>query len=260
MKMKAFSVFISAVLLISIHSSCGVVKKDSHLRHFQYESFKASAIAVPSAADTTNAFDVIEPASQNDSLSVLFHHIDSLWKIDLNELKKMKREDKSAKMTIKEQISVVDHNIKSLRSFWTIKSDSSKSNCKEKECPLLVEVVKSKQLMYLYIGGALKDSFAVSTGIPGRETPELNLRPSGPVFIRYTSTKYPEGDYKGLGNMPYAVFVKSGYAIHGTTPGNFAKLGEKASHGCIRLHPDNAKLFYELVNLVGLGNTWVMVR
>jgi lipoprotein-anchoring transpeptidase ErfK/SrfK len=60
--------------------------------------------------------------------------------------------------------------------------------------------------------------------------------------------------------MPYAVFIRGGYAIHGTTPGNFSKLGTPASHGCIRLHPDHGRVFYELVKLVGLSNTWVNVR
>lgn len=86
------------------------------------------------------------------------------------------------------------------------------------------------------------------------------MSPTGPVFTHYTSKKFPGGDFQGLGNMPYAVFVKGGYAIHGTTPGNFARLGHPASHGCIRLHPENAKVFYELVVRVGLRNTWVTVK
>ena len=103
------------------------------------------------------------------------------------------------------------------------------------------------------------DSFKVSTGKGKYETPELNVRPSGPLFTKYTSKKFPGGNYQGLGNMPYVVFVRGGYAIHGTTPGNFSKLGTKASHGCIRLHPDNAKIFFELVKRIGLDNTWVTV-
>jgi len=46
--------------------------------------------------------------------------------------------------------------------------------------------------------------------------------------------------------MSYAFFVRGGYAIHGTTPENFSKLVTKASHGCIRLHPDYARIFFEL--------------
>jgi lipoprotein-anchoring transpeptidase ErfK/SrfK len=87
----------------------------------------------------------------------------------------------------------------------------------------------------------------------------LSVRASGPLFKKYTSRKFPGGNYQGLGNMPYAVFIKGGYAIHGTTTGNFAKLGTRASHGCIRLHPVNAKIFYELVKLIGINNTWVSI-
>lgn len=259
--MKTHVFLVSVVILVVLQSSCEVVKKNGRLKNFQYENFKASFIPAPaSVADTTNAFDVLDRTSGNDSLFTLFHSIDSLWKNDVSELKKINPSDKASKKMIREEIGIVNTNIKSAASFLKNKSASAKSHCKQKECPLLAEVVKSKQLMYLYIGGELKDSFAVSTGISGRETPDMNVRVSGPVFIKYTSKKYPEGDYKGLGNMPYAVFVKGGYAIHGTTQGNFAKLGQRASHGCIRLHPDNAKFFYELVNIVGLNNTWVVVR
>jgi lipoprotein-anchoring transpeptidase ErfK/SrfK len=125
---------------------------------------------------------------------------------------------------------------------------------------LFVEVIKSEQVLHLYLDGELIDTYPVSTGVKGRETPNFSVRPSGPIFTKYTSRKFPGGNYQGLGNMPYAVFVKGGYAIHGTTPGNFRRLGGRASHGCIRLHPDNAKVFNELVRQVGLQNTWVTVR
>jgi hypothetical protein len=49
----------------------------------------------------------------------------------------------------------------------------------------------------------------------------LNVRGSGPIFKKYTSKKFSGGNYEGLANMPYAVFIKGGYAIHGTTTGNF---------------------------------------
>jgi len=249
------------VVLIVLQSSCGVVRKNSRNKNFQYENFKAAFNPAPaSIADTSNVFDVLDLPTENDSLLTWFYRIDSLWKSDLTDLKKISAADKVSKKMIKGEMSIINRNIKSLTYFLENKNKGTKSNCREKDCPLLAEVVKSKQIMYLYIGGQLKDSFAVSTGISGRETPDMNVRASGPVFIKYTSTKYPEGDYKGLGNMPYAVFVRGGYAIHGTTPGNFAKLGRRASHGCIRLHPDNAKLFYELVNIVGLNNTWILVR
>lgn len=60
--------------------------------------------------------------------------------------------------------------------------------------------------------------------------------------------------------MPYAVFIEGGFAIHGTTVGNFKYLGTRASHGCIRLHPDNGRIFNHLVRQYGIRDTWVTVE
>jgi hypothetical protein len=106
----------------------------------------------------------------------------------------------------------------------------------------------------------LADTFLVSTGIAKHETPLMERHPSGPSYTKYTSKKYPEGNYMGLGNMPYVVFINGGYAIHGTTMGNARKLGRKASHGCIRLHPENGKTFFDLVRKVGLENVWISIE
>ena len=144
-------------------------------------------------------------------------------------------------------------------SFYSSRNDTASGACKENECGLFAHVIKSRQVLHLYINGQLQDSFDISTGLKKYSTPEMSMRPQGPVFMKYTSRKFPGGNYKGLGNMPYAVFIKGGYAIHGTTTGNVKKLGNEASHGCIRLHPDNARLFYELVKIFGLKGTWVKV-
>jgi lipoprotein-anchoring transpeptidase ErfK/SrfK len=119
---------------------------------------------------------------------------------------------------------------------------------------------KTDQRLYLYVDGQIVDTFKVSTGDKKHETPLMDRQPAGPIFQKYTSKKYPGGNYNGLGNMPHVVFVQGGYGIHGTTRGNIPRLGKKASHGCIRLHPDNAKIFNELVRKVGLNNTWVTIE
>jgi lipoprotein-anchoring transpeptidase ErfK/SrfK len=159
-----------------------------------------------------------------------------------------------------EEKEIVKENIKVLDSFLIYRNAKVHNPCKQNECLLYVEILKSTQTLYLYVDSELMDSFKVSTGIRKYETPNLDLRPAGPVIKKYTSKKFPGGNYKGLGNMPYAVFLRGGYAIHGTTPGNFSKLGTKASHGCIRLHPNNAIIFYELVKRIGLSNTWVTIK
>ena len=137
---------------------------------------------------------------------------------------------------------------------------AKRGECQKEGCGVFAEVDKSDQVMYVYVSGELQYTFAISSGKSGHDTPDFNLRPSGPLYKKYTSTKYPDGDYQGLGNMPYAVFLRSGYAIHGTTPGRFKMLGTPASHGCIRLHPEDAKTFFDLVSSVGVKNTWVTVH
>lgn len=133
-------------------------------------------------------------------------------------------------------------------------------DCQQFTCKVYARVSKEEQKLYLYLDGKLTDTFLVSTGVPGRSTPNFDTHPSGRIYDEYTSSKYPGGDYKGLGNMPYAVFIKGGFAIHGTAESNWKDLGKRASHGCIRLHPDNAFLFNRLVRANGIENTWITVQ
>ncbi|MGZ3790467.1 MAG: L,D-transpeptidase [Bacteriovorax sp.] len=133
-------------------------------------------------------------------------------------------------------------------------------SCYRNSCKIWADVDKSAQRLYLYIDGVLTYTWKTSTGKAGYETPDFDRHPNGRIYDRYTSTKYPDGDYNGLGNMPYAVFITGGYAIHGTTRGNWPKLGRPASHGCIRVHPDNGQIFNVLVRKNGIANVWITVN
>ena len=57
--------------------------------------------------------------------------------------------------------------------------------------------------------------------------------------------------------MPNSVFFLGGYAIHGT--GHLKALGRPASHGCIRLHPQNAARLFGLIQKHGLGATRITI-
>ena len=58
--------------------------------------------------------------------------------------------------------------------------------------------------------------------------------------------------------MPHAVFfTKDGHAVHGTL--EVKRLGKPASHGCVRLSPENAATLYALVEKTGLKNTQVVL-
>lgn len=133
-------------------------------------------------------------------------------------------------------------------------------SCSRSDCAVWAQVVKSRQKLYLYINGVHSATWDVSTGAIGYGTPNFDTNPNGRIYDRYTSTKYPGGDYRGLGNMPYAVFISGGFAIHGTSESNWKKLGKRASHGCIRLHPDNAYYFNRLVRNNGIYNVWITVQ
>lgn len=136
---------------------------------------------------------------------------------------------------------------------------SSTNHCYRVECSVFAYVSKREQKMHLYLNGELIAEWLVSTGAPGHGTPDFDKNPDGRIYDRYTSKRYPGGDYAGMGNMPYAVFIYNGFAIHGTGEGNWKRLGARASHGCIRLHPDNAFQFNRLVREYGIQDTWITV-
>ncbi len=58
--------------------------------------------------------------------------------------------------------------------------------------------------------------------------------------------------------MPHSIFyMKDGHAIHGSY--EVKNLGKPASHGCVRIAPENATTLYSLVAQVGLEKTQVIL-
>lgn len=133
-------------------------------------------------------------------------------------------------------------------------------SCYQRSCPVFIDVNKATQTATLFVNGYYEAEWAVSTGVAGHSTPNFDRHPNGRIYDTYSSRSYPGGDYNGLGNMPYAVFIEGGYAIHGTPRGNWSRLGQRASHGCIRLHPDYGYRFNRLVRTYGIYGTWITVR
>jgi lipoprotein-anchoring transpeptidase ErfK/SrfK len=156
------------------------------------------------------------------------------------------------------ELKALKYNLDQLKS--DLKIAPIDSNAKKQTCKIWTDVSKKDQRLYLYVEGNCVDTFKISSGDSKHKTPNIDRRPCGPQFAKYTSKKYPGGNYNGFGNMPYVLFVQGGYGLHGTTIGNIKKLGTPASHGCVRLHPDNAKIIFELVKAAGIENTWVTIR
>jgi lipoprotein-anchoring transpeptidase ErfK/SrfK len=89
----------------------------------------------------------------------------------------------------------------------------------------------------------------VSTGKTGYGTPTGSWQPTW-LSHDHWSKKYDAP-------MPFAVFFTGGYAIHATDA--VARLGQPASHGCVRLAPENAAMFFELVKTYGKANTKIAI-
>jgi len=115
---------------------------------------------------------------------------------------------------------------------------------------LLVNISKSQQRLSVVIDGAEAYRWPVSTGRRGHRTPSGSFHPIR-IERHWYSHQY------NLTPMPWSVFFHRGYAVHGTMEAS--NLGHPASHGCVRLRPDNASILYSLVRREGLRNTKVVV-
>jgi hypothetical protein len=111
------------------------------------------------------------------------------------------------------------------------------------------------QLMRVYVDGELTYEWKVSTG---RE--KVEKAKSGRVYLTTTPVgyfrptrlvaNYHSNTWKA--DMPHAVFFIGGVAIHAST--HIEQLGQRASGGCVRLSPKNARTFFNLVQKMKIEN------
>ena len=117
---------------------------------------------------------------------------------------------------------------------------------------IVVTIDKSTQRMMVEVDGRPRWVWPVSTGRPGHDTP------SG----RYTAFRMEADHFSKEWDdapMPHSIFFsQKGHAIHGSL--NTGRIGLPASHGCVRLTPENAARLYALVEKEGLSNTTVVVK
>jgi len=110
------------------------------------------------------------------------------------------------------------------------------------------QVGSTAQRIRIYQDAELIQEWKVSTGREKVETAKSGrvYKTTTPVGY-YRPTKLVENYHSNtwLADMPHAVFFVGGIAIHAST--HISDLGKRASGGCVRLSPQNAKTFYELV-------------
>ncbi len=115
---------------------------------------------------------------------------------------------------------------------------------------VVAKIDKSEQRMRVFVHGKRVHVWKVSTARRGYVTPSGQWKPFR-MHKMWRSRKYNNSP------MPYSLFYSGGFAVHGTY--DLKRLGRTASHGCVRLHPSNAKKLYQLVARYGLGNTRIVV-
>lgn len=115
---------------------------------------------------------------------------------------------------------------------------------------LVASVSLSSQTMTVSEDGVDVYRWPVSTARKGYSTP------LGSWSAKWLSRSHRSRKYDNA-PMPFAVFYNGGYAVHATF--DTKRLGRPASHGCIRLHPENAATFFALTSRYGTANTRIVV-
>ncbi len=126
----------------------------------------------------------------------------------------------------------------------------------EKDIGRIVVISLSKFRLYLYDREKYIDDYLIAVGMPAYPTPtgkfHVTYKEKNPTWLptsEWAKDKQgipqPPGKDNPLGD--YWLDLGGGIGIHGTP---FVKsLGEQASHGCIRMANENAKVLYETVNV-----------
>jgi lipoprotein-anchoring transpeptidase ErfK/SrfK len=105
-----------------------------------------------------------------------------------------------------------------------------------------IEVDLGHQIMRVAAVSGESYEWPISSGALGRATPRGEFRPYA-LYPMVHSWKY------GNEPMPYSIFFRGQYAIHGTL--EVDQFGRPASHGCIRLDPRAAATLYALISREG---------
>lgn len=119
------------------------------------------------------------------------------------------------------------------------------------DAKVLIAVDKATQSMTVSVDGVHRWTWPVSTGVRAYNTP--NGRHQAFRMERdHFSKEWDDAP------MPHSIFfTKRGHAIHGYL--NTKRIGQPASHGCVRLEPQNAAKLFALVQREGVLNTTVVI-
>jgi lipoprotein-anchoring transpeptidase ErfK/SrfK len=117
------------------------------------------------------------------------------------------------------------------------------------QADVFIAVDKSTQRMSVLVNGREYYRWPVSTGTDGGP-PSGHFQPER-LERTWFSRRY---DWSP---MPHSIFFYKGFAIHGTN--HVSRLGNRASHGCVRLHPAHAATLFALVREAGMSRTQIVI-
>lgn len=117
---------------------------------------------------------------------------------------------------------------------------------------VLITIDKSKQQMTVTVDGEPRYVWPVSTGKGPYDTPAGDFQPFR-MERHHFSREWDDAP------MPHSIFfTQEGHAIHGSY--EVRRLGTPASHGCVRLAPENAATLFALVKQQGVKNARVTLE
>lgn len=115
---------------------------------------------------------------------------------------------------------------------------------------LRLDVDLATQRLTVTERGEVRAVWPISSGRAPTVTKTGTFRPQWASRMWY-SRQYD------MAPMPYAVFFNGGIAFHATQATHL--LGRPASHGCVRLAPQNARALYGLIHAHGFAHTEIVV-
>lgn len=139
----------------------------------------------------------------------------------------------------------------------------------EAEAPVRVTADISKRQLYLWKSGDVSQTYRIAVGTKSNPTPRgtFSIRrivwnpgwvPPDAKWARGKTAKKP-GEKGNPMRVAKIFFREPDYYIHGTP--HTGSLGTAASHGCLRMHPDDvAELAHQVMNAGGVARDWSWVK
>jgi len=116
---------------------------------------------------------------------------------------------------------------------------------------IVVRVDKQTQTMTVTVDRNVMYVWPVSTGMAGRDTPSGTFQPNR-MDADHHSQEWDNAP------MPHTIFFDMhGHAVHGFA--SITHLGNPASHGCVRLAPQNAAILFDLVKMEKMHDSTVVI-